>query len=187
MPAAVSVKLQHLYPMPYHVGRNGQQFGEFTEDEIREGLDRGTFLAGDLTWRDGMGEWKPLDQVFGFAAAHSLAAPMTALGPAAMGLGLPMEQPGNTGIGVMPTPGTAIASLVLGILSLVTCYFGVVFAIPGVVCGHVALSVIKRSAMPLEGRGLAVAGLVMNYLWLALAALVLVVLAIFAVIGAASA
>lgn len=67
---------------------------------------------------------------------------------------------GNT-----PQPKTstlAIWSLVLGILSI-TC-FSILSAIPGVICGHKALSKIKHSGGALAGQGLAIAGLVTGYL-----------------------
>ena len=56
----------------------------------------------------------------------------------------------------------AIWSLVLGVLSL-TC-FSIFSAIPGVICGHKALSRIKQSGGALTGQGLAIAGLVTGYL-----------------------
>src|SRR3974390_1450589 len=56
----------------------------------------------------------------------------------------------------------AIWSLVLGILSL-TC-FPIFSAIPGVICGHKALSKIKQSGGALTGQGLAIGGLVTGYL-----------------------
>jgi len=61
-----------------------------------------------------------------------------------------------------PTSGAAIASLVLGIISLVTC---ALTAIPAVICGHIGLSAIKQGQF--EGRGMAIAGLVMGYLTIA--------------------
>jgi hypothetical protein len=72
---------------------------------------------------------------------------------------------------IPPLPGSAsqpknsalaIWSLVLGILSL-TC-FSIFSAIPGVICGHKALSRIKQSGGALTGQGLAIAGLVTGYL-----------------------
>ena len=69
------------------------------------------------------------------------------------------------------TSGLAIWSLVLGILSL-TC-FTIFAAIPGVICGHSALSKIKRSGGVLSGHGLAVAGLVTGYLGIAWAIFVI--------------
>ncbi|MDR1192139.1 MAG: DUF4190 domain-containing protein [Verrucomicrobiales bacterium] len=55
----------------------------------------------------------------------------------------------------------AIASLVLGIFSPCFCFFFT--GIPAVICGHIALGKIKRSAGTLTGSGLAVAGLVLGY------------------------
>lgn len=69
---------------------------------------------------------------------------------------------------IPPQPKTsalAIWSLVLGILSL-TC-FSIFSAIPGVICGHKALSKIKRSSGVLTGNGLAIGGLVTGYLGIA--------------------
>src|SRR5205823_2459277 len=48
--------------------------------------------------------------------------------------------------------------------------------IPGIVCGHVARSNIRNSDGALTGDGMAIAGLVMSYLGLALWGLVLLVL-----------
>ena len=70
--------------------------------------------------------------------------------------------------GIPPQPKTsalAIWSLVLGILSLLC--FTIFAAIPGVICGHKALSKIKRSDGSLSGKGLAIAGLITGYLGIA--------------------
>jgi hypothetical protein len=72
--------------------------------------------------------------------------------------------------GAPPQPKTsalAIWSLVLGILSLMC--FTIFAGIPGVICGHKALSKIKRSGGALSGGGLAIGGLVTGYLGIALA------------------
>ena len=59
------------------------------------------------------------------------------------------------------TVGTAVASLVLGILGLI---LGPFCSIPAVVCGHVAKSKIKRNEEHLDGGGLALAGLILGYI-----------------------
>lgn len=66
----------------------------------------------------------------------------------------------------MPTSGTATASMVLGILGLVTgiCTFGIPCLI-AVILGHAGLSATKDGAR--SGRGMAVAGLTMGYVALA--------------------
>jgi prepilin-type processing-associated H-X9-DG protein len=61
--------------------------------------------------------------------------------------------------------GMAIASLILGILSYCVGIFG---SIPGIVTGHFALIRIKREPHLYSGSGLAIAGLVLSYLNLAI-------------------
>ena len=71
--------------------------------------------------------------------------------------------PPPPGVASQPkTSALAIWSLVLGILSLAC--FSIFTAIPGVICGHKALSKIKHSGGTLAGQGLAIAGLVTGYL-----------------------
>ena len=65
--------------------------------------------------------------------------------------------------------GTAVASLVLGILSLIC--FGILTAIPAIITGHISLGKIKRSGDTLGGKGMAIAGLVMGYITIALTAM----------------
>ncbi len=52
-------------------------------------------------------------------------------------------------------------SLALGIIAVVC--LGPIAGIPAVVCGHLALSRIKKSVGPVRGRGKAIAGLVLGY------------------------
>ena len=61
--------------------------------------------------------------------------------------------------------GLAIASLILGILSLL---FYIFCAIPGVITGHMALSRAKRFPDEYEPKGLALAGLILSYVMLVL-------------------
>jgi len=77
------------------------------------------------------------------------------------------------------TYGLATASLVLGILGFFC--IGLLGAIPAIVCGHMAVSRIGKSAGKLAGNGLAVAGLVLGYVWLAFGLLILPALLIPAV------
>ena len=70
------------------------------------------------------------------------------------------------------TSGLAIASLVLGIFLFFP------LSIPAIVLGHIALSQIKKSAGMIGGRGLAIAGLVLGYLGIALIPFLLIIAAI---------
>jgi competence protein ComGC len=65
----------------------------------------------------------------------------------------------------------AIWSLVLGILGvvlLVVC-IGPLFAIPAIICGHLAYSRVKKSGGALTGEGMALAGLITGYIGVVLA------------------
>lgn len=71
---------------------------------------------------------------------------------------------------VPQTSGTAVWSLVLGILSLLC--LGPLAGIPAVICGHEALSQIKNSGGDVTGDRLANGGLVMGYISIALSCIV---------------
>ena len=58
------------------------------------------------------------------------------------------------------TSALAIVSLVFGILTFIC--LGFLGAIPAIICGHIALSKIKRSNF-LSGRGLAMSGTILGY------------------------
>jgi len=64
--------------------------------------------------------------------------------------------------------GLAVTSLVLGILGLVSCIFGPLFAIPAIICGHVARSRAVTQPARYKGGELALAGLIMGYVGLAM-------------------
>ena len=80
---------------------------------------------------------------------------------------LPPAPPGNVpGLaGPQKTSGLAIASLVLGILGIVTCIGGIVLSPIGLILGIVANSSINKDS-GLGGKGLAIAGIVVSGLYL---------------------
>ena len=77
----------------------------------------------------------------------------------------------------------AIWSLVLGILGLLFLLLciGPLFAIPAVICGHIAYGRIKRSAGALEGQGMALAGLITGYVTIGLAVVFIPMMAAIAI------
>lgn len=76
------------------------------------------------------------------------------------------------------TNGLAIASMVLGILSLVffCAWFFPVMPILAVVFGHIALSQIRKQGT--AGRGMAIAGLVTGYIGLAITVVMIILMII---------
>ena len=78
---------------------------------------------------------------------------------------------------VRKTSTTAILSLVFGLLSwLVVPLLG---SIAAIICGHLARGEIRRAAGQIEGDGMAIAGLVLGYLQLALILLAIVAVMLF--------
>jgi hypothetical protein len=50
-----------------HVNRGATSLGAFPEEQVREGIRAGRFLASDLGWKEGMASWQPLSQFAEFA------------------------------------------------------------------------------------------------------------------------
>lgn len=147
----------------WYYGREDQQYGPIDDASIKARIATGEVSPHDLVWKEGMEKWLPLSQVSELSgglstvsdspyatAASSLVAGVS---PAA----LPMPP---------PTSGLAIASLVCGILAiLVSCNaVGIVFGIPAVICGHLAMKRLKDPLNPQGGQGMALAGLICGYI-----------------------
>jgi hypothetical protein len=64
------------------------------------------------------------------------------------------------------TSALAVCSLVFGILAIVLFCISPVFAIPAIICGHVAHAKVRRSGGQLTGGGLAIAGFITGYVGL---------------------
>jgi len=83
-----------------------------------------------------------------------------------------------------PANGFAIASLVLGILSFVC--MNCLTAIPGIIFGHVAMAQTGRLGSRTGGRGMAIAGLILSYLALAICLALLAFYVIVVLVAVAS-
>lgn len=49
--------------MQYFVGKNGQQLGPFSEEQIKSRVASGEFAGTDLIWKEGMAAWEPIATV----------------------------------------------------------------------------------------------------------------------------
>jgi hypothetical protein len=82
-----------------HVARDGAKLGEFTLEQVREGLNTGQFRASDLGWQTGMAEWRPLSEIAGATAgAPPIAASLAVANAPAAGTGLPWENRQQIGL-----------------------------------------------------------------------------------------
>ena len=125
---------------------DGQQLGPVSMEVLKHAHATGTLNADDLVWTHGMTEWKRADKALQGLFSGEVAS---AAGPAGV-----------------PTSG-AIESHApfsnLALYSLVLSFIPVVGSILAVICGHKALREIDESFSGMQGRKLALAGLIIGY------------------------
>jgi hypothetical protein len=63
-----------------HLNRDRQSLGQFTPEEVAEGLRSGRFLPTDLAWREGMETWQPLSTVTDLPEPDEVQSPTLAPG-----------------------------------------------------------------------------------------------------------
>jgi hypothetical protein len=167
--------------MNWYYAKHGKQEGPIPEQVFCEMLARGEVMPEDLVWREGMRGWSPAGEVAELASRSEAPHRERTVGAGSVGTSSPPSPPECPEVeGVSPveqpvpgrpysitppaTSGLAIASMVCGIISLPLCWIWAAAGIPAVICGHMALKAIKHSETPVEGRGMAIAGLVTGYL-----------------------
>ncbi len=62
----------------------------------------------------------------------------------------------------------AVGSMVCGIIGICACLVHALVGIPAVICGHMALSSFNSTTSAVEGRGMAIVGLVTGYIAIAM-------------------
>lgn len=157
-------------------GQNGQQRGPVELAALRELARVGQLSPGDLVWRQGMADWAPASQVLPELFAPPFAPPSA---PPSAPSSEPVwsQPPPQQATSVPPTPmpppvaqplgyetpvynaqaqnGRAVASLVLGILSIPSCLCPLV----GIPMGIIAI-VLGVGVNPGPNRGMAIGGIV---------------------------
>jgi len=145
-------------------GSDGKEYGPITLDQLQQWIAQGRVNAQTRVQGPDSADWK-------------MASEFPELGSAFGSTGIPPASPPP----LPPSPtveqakGLAIASLVLGLTSIVLC-LGVLTGIPAIICGHIAHNRSRHLPAQYGGAGLAVAGLVMGYASLVITVLVIVLL-----------
>jgi hypothetical protein len=139
------------------LGTDGNEYGPATADQLRQWIAEGRANAQTQTFVEGATEWKPLGALPEFAGHFAPASPPM-IGP--LKPDLSRGQPAKTN-------SFATAGLIFGILSL-TCCCGFPFNILGLVFSLIGLSQINRHPELYDGRGIALAGLILSILSLVL-------------------
>jgi hypothetical protein len=135
----------------------GSNLGPVDLSHLQFLASAGQLLPTDMVWKQGMPEWTPAGRVpglFATSGAPTIQSPVYASGPT--GRDLPPEDPPSVS-------GLAITSLALGIL-----WIGGLGSILAIIFGSVSLYQIRISKGQLAGAGLAIAGLVLGIVLLAL-------------------
>ena len=145
------------------IGADGREYGPVPADQLRRWVAEGRANAATQALAEGATEWKPLGSLSEFYFLFTRAA----LPPVSMA-----ATPLRT------TNPFATASLVLGIISVTfgLCCYGVPFNIAGLVFSIIGLAQIAHHPQRYDGKGIAIAGLVLSILSLFLAVILALLL-----------
>lgn len=157
--------------MEWYYTKDKMQVGPISQEELIRKISAGEVSSNEYAWNEGVTDWKPISsfpelQITANPAGatpppvgSAAPSPTGSTAPTPVGSTVPTPQ---AGVPAAPkTSGLAIASLCLGIGSIVLC--GVFMGIPAVICGHLALGQIKRSQENLQGKAMAIIGLIIGY------------------------
>lgn len=130
------------------IGTDGKEYGPISADQVRLWISENRVERQTPVFADGAKDWNFLGLLPEFAGYFTGATPIA---PAVI---VPPGQPRKTNA-------FATAGLVCGILSLICCC-GFPFNLFGIVFSLVGLSQINASPQQQEGRGIAIAGLILS-------------------------
>lgn len=136
------------------IGTDGRQYGPVSVEQLRQWIAEGRANAQTQTYVEGATEWKPLGVLPEFTGHFAPPVP-------------PPISPPVSGR-VRKTNSYAMAGMIFGILAFFCCC-KFLFGVLGIVFSLIGLSQISRHPELYEGRGLAIAGLVLSILSLLLA------------------
>jgi len=134
------------------IGADGKIYGPVGTEQLRQWLAEGRANAQTQTLADGAPEWKPLGALPEFAGHFAPPTPPV-IRPLPPGISTPGQLP--------KTSGFATTGLIFGILSFACCP-KFLFGTLGLVFSLIGLSQINRHPELYEGRGIAIAGIVLS-------------------------
>lgn len=141
------------------IGADGKSYGPISIEQLRQWIREGRANAQTQTLAEGATEWKPLGTLPEFAGHFAPPSPPV-IGPTG-----PTWQAPRTNT-------SAQAGLILGILSLVLvcCCYGFPFNVLGLIFSLIGLAQTNADPLREQGRGMAIAGLILSIASLVLAA-----------------
>lgn len=136
------------------IGADSRQYGPVSGEQLRQWMAEGRANAQTQTFVEGAAEWKPLGTLPEFASHFAPQVP-------------PPISPPVSGR-VRKTNSYAMAGMIFGVLAFFCCC-KFLFGALGIIFSLIGLSQVNRHPELYEGRGLAIAGLVLSILSLLLA------------------
>jgi hypothetical protein len=144
------------------IGEDGQEYGPATGEQIRQWIAEGRVEHRTPVFVDGAKDWNFVGLLPEFAGCFAASGAPPTIAP---------PPPGISAAGRMAkTNAYAQAGMIFGILSLTCCCCGFPFGILGLVFSFIGLSQINANPQLHEGRGMAIAGLILSILSLLLGA-----------------
>ena len=164
--------------MEWFYAKNNERKGPVSASQLRSMVVSGEVAGSDLVWCEGMGNWISASEIQDFdsppagAAGAGAGPPQGQHSPQVVPPGaqadssadIPYPRPVGS---KPPANGKAIASLVCGCVG-VTCCGILIPSILAVIFGHIAKGEIRASGGQQGGDGMALAGLILGYIGLAL-------------------
>jgi Domain of unknown function (DUF4190)/GYF domain 2 len=143
------------------IGDDGREYGPVTAEQIRAWIAEGRVERRTPVFADGAKDWNFVGMLPEFTNCFAAPGTPPTIAP-------PLR--GTTTVGQMAkTNSYAQAGMIFGILSVVCCC-GFPFGILGLVFSLIGLSQINANPQLHEGRGMAIAGLILSALSLLLGA-----------------
>ena len=140
------------------IGADGRQYGPISADQLRRWIAENRANAQTQVLAEGAAEWKLLGTMPEFAALFA-----------------PQVPPSISPVGASPyrkTSGFALWGMILGILALVCCCKSI-FGALGLIFSLIGLSQINEHPDLYEGRGMAIAGIILSALGLVIGIILL--------------
>jgi len=137
------------------IGQDGKKYGPASAEQVRQWISQGRVNGGTPVIVEGMTEWTFVGLRPEFATQVPGAPPT-------------ITAPAGAGGSIKTTNQLATWGMICGILSWALCCCCVPFNITGLVLSIVALAQIQAHPQTQEGRGYAIAGIVLsatNLLW----------------------
>jgi hypothetical protein len=146
------------------IGADGKEYGPITPEVLRQWIAEGRADARTRVLAEGATQWQALGEAPELSGLLA-AAPTRVLAGAAM-----------PGVEKPRTNGLAAAGMIMGILAVTcaVCCYGLPFNVLGIIFSAIGLSQIKQDPAGQQGRGMAIAGLVLSIMSVFLAVLLLV-------------